>query len=110
MTAATARQAGYAVAAVLGAVLTWYFNLRYDGEVGYLAAWFANDASSSAAVDLLIVSAAVTVFVFTEARRLGMRMVVPVLFLITGVAIAMAFAVPAFLLYRERVLASRILV
>ncbi len=35
-----------------------------------------------------------------------MRMLVPILFLITGLLIAMAFAVPAFLLYRERVLAA----
>ena len=104
MTASTIRQVVYAVAAVVGGVLTWFFNLRYDGEVGYLAAWFANDASSSAAVDLLVVAAAVTVFVFAESRRLRMRMIVPVLFLVTGIAIAMAFAVPAFLLYRERVL------
>ncbi|MEO5832316.1 MAG: DUF2834 domain-containing protein [Nakamurella sp.] len=98
------RQAGYAVAALVGGVLTWFFNLRYDGSVGYLAAWFANDASSSAAVDLLVVSAVMTVFVVAESRRLGIRIVVPVLVLITGVLVAMAFAVPAFLLYRERAL------
>ncbi|WP_375426376.1 DUF2834 domain-containing protein [uncultured Friedmanniella sp.] len=102
MTASTVRQVGYALAAVVGGVVTWFFNLRYDGSVGYLAAWFANDASSSAAVDLLVVAAVLTVFVFAESRRLGMRLVVPVLFLVTGLVVAMAFAVPAFLLYRER--------
>lgn len=106
MTASTARQLMYGVAAVVGGVLTWFFNLRYDGPVSYLAAWFANDASSSAAVDLLVVSAVVTVFVVAESRRLGLRKWVPVLFVVTGVLIAMAFAVPAFLLYRERVLTA----
>lgn len=102
MTTSGVRQVCYAVAAVGGGVTTWFFNLRYDGSVGYVAAWFANDASSSAAVDLLVVAAVMTVFVFAESRRLGMRLLVPVLFLITGLLIAMAFAVPAFLLYRER--------
>lgn len=102
MTASGVRQVCYAVAALGGGVVTWFFNLRYDGSVGYLAAWFANDASSSAAVDLLVVAAALTVFVFAESRRLGMRRLVPILFLVTGLLVAMAFAVPAFLLYRER--------
>ena len=106
MTPSGIRQIVYGIANVVGGVLTWFFNLRYDGDVGYLAAWLANDAASSAAADLLVVSAAVTVFVVAEARRLAMRMLVPILFLITGLLIAMAFAVPAFLLYRERVLAA----
>lgn len=99
------RQVAYAVAALFGGLATWFFNLRYDGSASYLAAWFANDASSSAAVDLLVVSAVLTVFVFAESRRLQMRAFVPVLFLVSGLLIAMAFAVPAFLLYRERRLA-----
>jgi uncharacterized membrane protein len=102
VSASGVRQVGYALAAVVGGVTTWFFNLRYDGSVGYLAAWFANDASSSAAVDLLVVSAVLTLFVFAESRRLGFRVIVPVLFLVTGLLVAMAFAVPAFLLYRER--------
>ncbi len=102
MSASGTRQVCYAVAAVGGGVATWFFNLRYDGSVNYFSAWFANDASSSAAVDLLVVAAVMTVFVFAESRRLGMRGLVPILFLLTGLLIAMAFAVPAFLLYRER--------
>lgn len=99
------RQVCYGVAALVGGITTWFFNLRYDGSVGYLAAWFANDASSSAAVDLLVVSAVLTVFVFAEFHRLDLHTIIPVLFLVTGLLVAMAFAVPAFLLYRERRLA-----
>lgn len=108
MSASAARQIGYGVAALVGLVLTWFFNLRYDGSVTYLAAWFANDASSSAAVDLLVVSAVLTVFVFSESRRLGLRAYVPILFLVVGVGVAMAFAVPLFLLHRERRLSGGI--
>ena len=107
MTASLVRQVCYGVAAVAGLVLTWYFNLSYDGSVGYLAAWFANDASSSAAVDLLVVSAAMSLFVVAESRRLGLRAWVPVVVLLAGVLLGMAFALPAFLLLRERRLARR---
>ena len=101
MTASRVRQVCYALFSLVGLTLTWLFNLRYDGG-NYLAAWFANDASSSAAVDLLVVSAAVSVFVFAESRRLGLRVWVPVVVVVVGVLVAMAFAVPAFLLLRER--------
>lgn len=83
-------------------MLTWYFNLSYDGSVGYLAAWFANDASSSAAVDLVIVSAVMSLFVVAESRRLGLRAWVPVVVIVAGFLVAMAFALPLFLLVRER--------
>ncbi len=106
MTGSSVRQVAYAVLALFGGAATWFFNLRYEGSVGYLAAWFANDAAASAAVDLLVVATVVTIFVFAESRRLKMRWIVPCVFLIVGVLIAMAFAVPAFLLYRERVLAA----
>lgn len=102
MTASQGRQIFYGLAAVTGLVLTWYFNLRYAGP-NYLADWFANEASSSAAVDLLVLAAVLTVFMIAEARRLQMRFVV--VFIIAGFLLAMAFAVPAFLLYRERILA-----
>jgi len=94
------RQVCYGILAVVGLVLTWYFNLTYDGEVNYLAAWFANAASSSAAVDLLVVAAACSIFMVTEGRRLRMRL--PVLYVLVGFVLAMAFAVPLFLLFRER--------
>ena len=105
MTATGARQVFYGVAALVGLVLTWYFNLTYDGSTGYVQAWFANAASSSAAVDLLVLAAAVSVFVVTEGWRLGMRW--PLAYVVAGVVVAMAFAVPLFLLVRERVLQAR---
>ena len=103
------RQIAYGVLAVVGLVGTWYFNLTYTGEASYLAAWFANAASSSAAVDLLVAFAAGSIFMITEGRRLGMR--APWLYVVFGAVIAFAFTFPLFLLLRERALqAARVAV
>lgn len=96
------RQVAYGIASVVGLVGTWYFNLTYSGEASYLAAWFANAASSSAAVDLLVAFAAGSIFMITEGRRLGMR--APWLYVVFGVILAFAFTFPLFLLLRERTL------
>ena len=105
MTASGARQVFYGVAALVGLVLTWYFNLTYRGSENYLAAWFANAASSSAAVDLIVLATALSVFMIAEGRRLQMRRTL--LYVLAGFVLAMAFAVPLFLLVRERVLLKR---
>lgn len=109
MRATDLRQTVYGVLAVVGLVGTWYFNLTYDGSdtggASYLAAWFANAASSSAAVDLLVAFAAGSVFMVTEGRRLGMR--APWLYVVFGAVLAFAFTFPLFLLLRERALNAR---
>ncbi len=102
MTASQGRQLFYADASVAGLILTAYFNITYRGSRRYLAAWFANSASTSAACDLIILAAAVSVFMVAEGRRLQLRL--PVLYVVVGCALAMAFAVPLFLLLRERAL------
>lgn len=105
MTASLARQVVYGVLALTGLVLTQYFNFTYVGPPGYLQAWFANSASSSAAVDLLVVALAAAVFMIVEGRRLGMR--VPWLYAVAGAVLAIAFTFPLFLLVRERALRAR---
>ncbi len=102
MRATDLRQIAYGVVAAAGLVGTWYFNLTYSGEASYLAAWFANSASSSAAVDLLVAFAAGSIFMITEGRRLGMR--APWLYVVFGAVLAFAFTFPLFLLMRERAL------
>ena len=102
MRATELRQAAYGLASAAGLAGTWYFNLTYSGEESYLAAWFANAASSSAAVDLLVAFTAASIFMITEGRRLGMRL--PWLYVVFGVVLAFAFTFPLFLLMRERVL------
>jgi hypothetical protein len=96
------RQIVYGVLSVAGLAGTWYFNLTYSGEASYLAAWFANAASSSAAVDLLVAFTAGSIFMIAEGRRLGMR--APWLYVVFGAVLAFAFTFPLFLLLRERAL------
>ena len=91
----------YVLLAVVGAAGTWFFNLRSmaAGE-DYLAGWFANAASSSAAVDVVVVAVAACLFMIVEGRRTGMSRwvwaLVPLSF-----AVAIAFTFPLFLAWRE---------
>ncbi len=94
----------YAVLALTGGAGTWYFNLQPRDD-SYLAGWFANSASSSAAVDLIVVALAACLFIVLESRRLGMRfawVLVPLSFLI-----AVAFTFPLFLAWRQWHLSRR---
>jgi hypothetical protein len=90
----------YAVLAVVGLVGTWWFNLAYRGD-SYVGDWFANPASSSAAVDILVVFLVCVVFFVREARRLGWRPWVPFVFGLLSLVVAVAFAFPLFLALRE---------
>jgi membrane associated rhomboid family serine protease len=97
----------YLVLALAGLVGTWYFNLTFtpgpDGA-GYVQSWFANPASSSAAVDVIVTALAACVFFVTEGRRIGLRrawVLVPLTFLV-----ALAATFPLFLALRERRLAA----
>ena len=107
MTASGARQMFYAAAALTGLVLTWYFNLRYSSSAGYVADWFANDASSSVAVDLIVVAVVASVFMLTESCRVGIGLPVTLVFVLAGFLVAMACAFPLFLLLRERRVTSQ---
>jgi Terpene cyclase DEP1 len=54
----------------------WHFNLRFfrtDTSQGYLQAWFANDASSSAAIDLIVILPMAYAYFFREGLRIGWR-------------------------------------
>jgi hypothetical protein len=95
------------VAVLAGLVGTWYFNLTYrpgPGGASYVQAWFANPATSSVAVDVLVTAVAASVFYVAEGRRIGMRwswVLVPLTF-----AVALAATFPLFLALRERHLSA----
>lgn len=100
------RQVTYGVLAVLGVVGTVPNNLMHTGS-----AWsFVTDATSTPAgrslsIDLAVLATACVVLVLAESRRLGIRW--PVLYLVLCGAVAAAFAIPLFLLVRERTLERR---
>ena len=93
----------YLAAAAIGLIGTWYFNVAsFAANESYLGGWFASAASSSAAIDVLVVAITASVFYVVEGRRLGMRhawIFIPLTF-----AVAAAFAIPLFLALRERAL------
>lgn len=91
----------YFALAVAGLVGTWFFNLTYTGP-DYLADWFANRASSSAAVDLIVIVAVAATFYVPESRRLGWRCWIPIGFTVLSIGVAVSFALPLFLGLRER--------
>ena len=94
--------------AVLALAGTWGNNIQYL-SLGFLGAnlrfWqdtLANPASRSITVDVLFLFVAVSIWMFLEARRLGMRGAW--LYVILGVFIAISVTFPLFLLNRERAL------
>jgi hypothetical protein len=94
----------YFALAIVGGAGTWYYNLIYTGG-NYLGDWFANAASSSAAVDILVVLVVTSVFYIREGRRLGWRLPLVLLFIPLSALVAVAFAFPLFLGLRELQLA-----
>ena len=92
------------VLAVLGAVLPWYFNVQLMPSAftlqGFLAGVFANPASSSIGVDILVAGTAFNVWMVTEARRLGMKHWW--VYIVVTFFVAFACACPLFLMMRER--------
>lgn len=93
----------YVVLALAGAVGTWAFNIAFIAsapDVGYIDAWFANPASSSAAADVIVVAIVGSIFMLVEGHRLGWSRWVWVL-VVLSFAIAIAFTFPLFLGLRE---------
>jgi hypothetical protein len=101
----------YGVFAAAGAVVPWYFNVRFMAESGelltpqrWLAGGFINPLTGSITSDFLIGSIPVLAWMVVEARRLQMRHWW--FYVATTFLVAFAFACPLFLLMRERQLQS----
>lgn len=100
------RQVTYAVLAVVGAVGTVANNVMHDGSaVGFVGDAVSTPAGRSVTIDLAVLAAACVVLVLVESRRLGIRW--PVVYLVLCAVVAAAFAIPLFLLVRERTLERR---
>lgn len=104
------RQGFYAASAAIGLCSTWFFNIRFIQEHGgfplltFLDEMYSSAASSSISNDLWVILCVFLFWSFHEARRLGMRRWWVYALLALGVAAA--FAVPLFLLMRDRKLSE----
>ena len=85
---------------VAGLVTAWIFNgLAVMNNQDYGTAWTATAVDLVLTYDLGIVAVAGVIFMFVEAKRIGMKRVW-VLVLLSGIT-AMAFVFPLFLALRE---------
>ncbi|MCU1501238.1 MAG: hypothetical protein JWM12_592, partial [Ilumatobacteraceae bacterium] len=99
----TPLQLVWAAIALLGLVAVGVTATQVDGGA-FLDDIFANAATTTVTIDLLILGVAVIVFLVVEASRLGMRR--PWLWAIVAVPLPGAFLVPLFFVFRERRLQS----
>ena len=98
-------QVFYAVAAVVGLVATWYYNLQVfspEVEASFLELLYSNPASAGLTNDILVVVAVFVFWSWFEAKRVGLKHWWAYMLVTFTVAIAVAF--PLFLLMRERAL------
>ena len=100
----------YGVIAVIALIGTWGNNVAYL-HLGFIGAnlrfWqetLVNPASRSITVDILMVGLVIFVWMFLEARRLGMRGIW--LYLVFSMLVAISAGLPIFMIHRERVLAK----
>lgn len=96
----------YLILSIAGLVGTWWFNLSFitGGGTDYLGSWFANAASSSAAVDIIVMAAGASIAMVVEGRRLGWHPIGLVLLVVLSFVLAVSFTFPLFLALRERAL------
>ena len=92
----------YLALAAMGLIGTAYFNVRgvMDQQGSFISAWFANPATSSLSVDLLVTASAASIFMVLEGRRLGIRWYW--LYVLAAFVTAVGFTFPLFLAVRER--------
>jgi Protein of unknown function DUF2834 len=96
----------YLLLAIAGLVMTWKFNLQFMSESGgafdldkFLADSSSNAASQSLGWDLAIACIAGLIWIYFEARRLGLRFFW--VYIVLAFGIAYAFAFPLFLFVRQ---------
>jgi hypothetical protein len=91
----------YLALSVTGLVTAWIFNgLAVLNHQDYGTAWTATAVDLVLTYDLGIVAVAGVIFMFVEAKRIGMKRVW-ILAVLSGIT-AMAFVFPLFLALRER--------
>jgi hypothetical protein len=96
----------YLSLAVTGLITAWVFNgIAVMTGQDYGSAWTASAVDLVLTYDLGIVAVAGVIFMFVEAKRIGMKKIW-ILVLLSGIT-AMAFVFPLFLALRERKLSEK---
>ena len=100
----------YLVAAVLGAILPLSQLVPFLATHGlnmplFFQQLFQNNVSGFFALDVIVSSVVLWLFVFTEGSRRGMKNLW--VYVICNLAVGVSLALPLFLFFRERKLAGR---
>ena len=100
----------YLLAAILGAVLPLSQLVPFLETHGldlklFFAYLFSNSVSGFFGMDVIVSSVVLWIFVFSEGRRLGMRNLW--IYIVCNLLVGVSLALPLFLLFRERTLASK---
>ena len=107
----TQKQLFYAIAAVVGLFVTWYFNLQAMQAnpdfslVSFIKDNYVNPSSASITNDILVVCVVFFFWCYHESKRLSMKgwwLYIPF-----SLIVAIAVAFPVFLLMRERKLSQQ---
>jgi len=96
----------YLLLAIVGLVMTWYYNLQFIAESGgsfdvaeFIAAGATNSAAQSLSWDLAIACITGLTWIYFESKRMGLRFFW--VYIILAFAVAFAFAFPLFLFVRQ---------
>lgn len=104
------KQMFYGLAALIGLCVTWYFNvqaMQLNPDFSYttfIADNYVNPASASILNDIAVVCGVFFFWCYHESQRIGLRFWW--LYIPLSIMIAIAVALPVFLLIRERKLAA----
>ena len=98
-------QRRFLIAAILGALLPLSFFVpfvvSYGADPGlFIKSLFANNVSAFFAMDVLVSSVVLWLFVFSEGRRLKMKHLW--LYIVCNLLVGVSLALPLFLFFRSR--------
>ncbi len=100
----------YFALAILGLVATWVFNLQYfiaSQDIAfstYLRTLLVNPATTAVTIDIYVCAVVFSIWVFREAKRVGMKW--PFAYVLLSFGIGLGFALPLFLGFREGAIAK----
>lgn len=95
----------YLILSIIGTIVPYYFLIQFLKVSGFdfilmLELLFANDISAFFAIDFLISSVVFIVFMFKEAKNIGMKKFQQYICLVTLFTVGLSLAFPLFLFFR----------